>query len=131
MYCCNISTLKGSSLKRVDKFTYLRSSVSSTEKHIKKRLAKAWTAIDSADIPDPLLLPSLSSIASGRLPGLHLLSAQGCCIKVQAGRSAFARPCERVHRGTSLMSSSLLLQQCSACLVRLTLRVFVMGGWWP
>ena len=29
------------------------------------------------------------------------------------------------------MSSSLLLQQCSACLVRLTCIVFVMGGKWP
>ena len=36
-----------------------------------------------------------------------------------------------VHRSTSLMSSSLLLQQCPACLVRLTLIVFVMGGKWP
>ena len=36
-----------------------------------------------------------------------------------------------VHRRTSLMSSSLLLQQCPACLVRLTLIVFVMGGRWP
>ena len=33
-----------------------------------------------------------------------------------------------VHRRTSLMSSSLLLQQCSACLVRLTWIVFVMRG---
>ena len=32
--------------------------------------------------------------------------------------------------GTSLMSSSLLLQQCPVCLVRLTLIVFVMGGRW-
>ena len=32
---------------------------------------------------------------------------------------------------TSLMSSSLLLQQCPACLVCLTLIVFVMGGRWP
>ena len=32
---------------------------------------------------------------------------------------------------TSFMSSSLLLQQCPACLVRLTLIVFVMGGEWP
>ena len=31
----------------------------------------------------------------------------------------------------SLMSSSLLLQQCPACLVRLTWIVFVMGGRWP
>ena len=29
------------------------------------------------------------------------------------------------------MSSSLLFKQCLACLVRLTLMVFVMGGRWP
>ena len=29
------------------------------------------------------------------------------------------------------MSSSLILQQCPACLVRLTWIVFVMGGRWP
>ena len=42
----DISTLIGSSLKLVDKFTYLRSSVSSTETDINMRLTKAWTAID-------------------------------------------------------------------------------------
>ena len=42
----DISTLNGISLKRVNKFTYLGSSVSSTEKDVNKRLAKAWTAID-------------------------------------------------------------------------------------
>ena len=36
----------GTSLKLVDKFTYLGSSVSSTEKDIDTRLTKAWTAID-------------------------------------------------------------------------------------
>ena len=36
-----------------------------------------------------------------------------------------------VHRSTSLMSSSLLLQQCPACLVRLTCIVFMMGGKGP
>ena len=41
-----ISTLNGSSLKLVDQFTYLGSSVSSTETHIVTRLAKAWTVID-------------------------------------------------------------------------------------
>ena len=50
---------------------------------------------------------------------------------VRAGRPAFAWPCVGVHRSTSLMSSSLLLQQCPACLVRLTWVVFVMGGRWP
>ena len=42
----DISTLNDSSLKLVGKFTYLGSSVSSTENDINTRLAKAWTAID-------------------------------------------------------------------------------------
>ena len=42
----DISTLCGNSLKLVDKFTYLRSSVSSTEKEIEVRLTKACTAIN-------------------------------------------------------------------------------------
>ena len=41
----DISTLNGSSLKLVDKFTYLGSSVSSMETDINMRLVKAWTAI--------------------------------------------------------------------------------------
>ena len=49
----DISTQDGSSLKLVDKFTYLGSSVSSTEKDIDTRLTKAWTAIDHMKIrPD-------------------------------------------------------------------------------
>ena len=35
------------------------------------------------------------------------------------------------HRSTSLTSSSLLLQQCPACLVHLILIFFMMGGRWP
>ena len=46
----DISTRGGSSLKLVDKFTYLRSSVSSTEKDIDTRLTKAWTAIDKLSV---------------------------------------------------------------------------------
>ena len=46
----NISTLDGTSLKLVDRFTYLGSSVSSTEKDIGTRLTKAWTAIDRLSI---------------------------------------------------------------------------------
>ena len=46
----DISTLEGTSLKPVDKFTYLGSSVSSTEKDIDTRLTKAWTAIDKLSI---------------------------------------------------------------------------------
>ena len=40
----DISTLDGTSLKLVDKFTYLGSSVSSTKKDIDTQLTKAWTA---------------------------------------------------------------------------------------
>ena len=46
----DISTLDGISLKLVDKFTYLGSSVSSTEKDIDTPLTKAWTVIDKLSI---------------------------------------------------------------------------------
>ena len=85
----------------------------------------------STDISDPLSPLLSSSIASGRSSGLQLVSAQSCCVQVLADRPAFARPCEGVHRSTSLISSSVLLRQCPACLVDLTLIIFVMGGKWP
>ena len=55
LYMCynqtgDISTLNGTSLKLVDKFTYVGSSVSSTEKNIDTRLTKRWAAIDSLSI---------------------------------------------------------------------------------
>ena len=75
--------------------------------------------------------PSLSSIASGRYSGQHPVQAQSCYIQVLAGRPVFACPCEGVHRSKSLMNSSLLLQQCPICLVRLTWIVFMMAGKWP
>ena len=46
----NITTLDGASLKLVDKFTYLGSSVSSTERDIDTWLTKTWTAIDRLSI---------------------------------------------------------------------------------
>ena len=46
----DISTLDRTSLKLVDKFPYLGSSVSSTEKDIDTRLTKAWTAINRLSI---------------------------------------------------------------------------------
>ena len=46
----DISTLDGTSLKLVDKFAHLGSSVSSTEKDIDMRLTKAWTAIDKLSV---------------------------------------------------------------------------------
>ena len=41
------------------------------------------------------------------------------------------RPYDVVTKRTSLKSSSLLLQQCFTCLVRLIWMVFEMGGRWP
>ena len=46
----DISTLDGTSLKLVDKFTLLGSSVSSIEKDIDTWLTKVWTAIDRLSI---------------------------------------------------------------------------------
>ena len=85
----------------------------------------------STDIPDPL---------SPLFPVVHRLrqvfrttsvSSHSCWMYVRAGHPAFARPCVGVHNSTSIMSSSLLLQQCPACLFCLTWIVFVIGGRWP
>ena len=46
----DISTLGGSSLKLADQFTYLHSSVSSTEKDFDTRITKAWAAIDKLSV---------------------------------------------------------------------------------
>ena len=46
----DISTLEGTPLKLVDKFTYLGSSVESTEKDIETRLTKAWIVINRLSI---------------------------------------------------------------------------------
>ena len=54
---------------------------------------------------------SQSLIASGRFSGLYPVSLHNCWMYVRAGRPAFARPYVGVHRSTSLMSSSLLLDK--------------------
>ena len=77
------------------------------------------------------LYVSLSFTASGRSSGLHPVSSHSCCMYVRAGRPAFYWPYAGVHRSTSLTISSLLLQQCPACLVRLACIIFVIGGRWP
>ena len=89
--------------------------------------SSSWCRATSRDIPDPFS-PLLSFITSSRSSGLHPVSSHSCCMYVQAGRPALARPYVGVHRSASLMSSSLLPQQCPACLVRLTWIDFVMGG---
>ena len=74
---------------------------------------------------------SLLFITSGRSSRLYPVPSHSCCMYVRAGRPAFDCPYAGVHRSTSLTISSLLLQQCPACLVRLAWIVFVIGGRWP
>ena len=74
---------------------------------------------------------SLSFIASGRSSLLHSVCSHSRWMYDRAGRPAFARSYVGVRKSTSLMSSSMLLQQCPACLVRLSWIVFVIGGRWP
>ena len=62
--------------------------------------------------------PSLSSIASGRSSRSYHIAGHPAC------------PYEMVHQSMSLMSLSLLLQQCPTCLGHLTLIIFGMGGKW-
>ena len=45
-----ITTLSGEHMKLVNKFTYLGSSISSTESDVHKGQAKVWTAIDRLSI---------------------------------------------------------------------------------
>ena len=83
----------------------------------------------STDLSYPLLEP-VSIVHCSR----EVFKATSCiCNKtvILADRPTFARPCEGVYQSMSLMSSSLPLQQCLACLVHLTLIVFVMSGRWP
>ena len=74
---------------------------------------------------------SQSFIASGRSSGQHPVSSHSCSMDVRVGHPDFTRRYVGVHRSISLMSSSLLPQQCPACLVRLTWIASVMGGRWP
>ena len=70
----------------------------------------------------PSYRPSLPAGPQG-----YPVSTQSSCMYVRASRPAFARPCEGVHRSTSLMSSSLLLQQCPACQVCLMVLKFLFS----
>ena len=100
------------------------------QNHFSKRLNRTLLALGNCRFPAQISLTlsrhfSLSFIAFGRSSGLHPVSSHSCCMYVRAGRPAIAWPYAGVHKSTSLMSSSLLLQQCPACLVRLTCIVFV------
>ena len=74
---------------------------------------------------------SLSSIATGSSSRIHPVFVQSCCRSVLGGHLTFVRSYEGVHWTTSLISSSLLLQLCPTCSVRLVWMIFERGGWWP
>ena len=73
---------------------------------------------------------SLSSIASSWSPSLHPMSLQIYCWYFFAGRPTLACLCKKVHLRTSLMSSTLFLQQFPTCVVCLIRMVLEIGGRW-
>ena len=91
------------------------------------RSSSSWCRAASMDIPDPLstLFPIVHHLRQVFRATSHI-SSHSCCIYVLAGRPAFAWPYVEVHWSTSLISSSLLLQQYPASWI-----VFMMGGKWP
>ena len=74
--------------------------------------------------------PSLSSITRGRSSRLHLVFAQSWYMKATTDQPTLAHLFVGVHKRTLLMSLSLLLKQCSACLILLTWMVYEMEGKW-
>ena len=74
---------------------------------------------------------SLLSIASSRSSELHPVSVQSCYRYVPASGPTFLCLYEGVHRRMTLMSLSLLFQQCPTCLACLIWTIFEMWGRWP
>ena len=79
------STLKGGPLKLVNKFTYLGSSVSSTEKDISTRLSKAWRAIDRLScgpmlVTAPNIVWLLVTVLVGAIVFVTTTLASGCLL---------------------------------------------------
>ena len=83
----------------------------------------------SMDIPDPLLPPPI--VHCFRLVFKATFRIGPERLYIRSSRPTFTRLCKGVHSSTSLISSSLFLQQCPSCLVRLILIVFMMDGRWP
>ena len=91
-----------------------------------------WLKIHKSTSDSPLLIIIIIIIRS-HWPSLttHLYYPQlpgglQDYILYLAGHPTFVHPCEGVHRSMLLISWSLLLQQCPACLVRLTWIVFII-----
>ena len=112
-------------------YIYDKSKIYEEESRSVKSSSSSSCHAISTGILDPLSPPLPIAHRFQLVIRLHDVSTQSCSIIVRDGCPAVPRPCEEVHKSTSLMSSSLLLQQCPACLVRLILIVFVMGDRWP
>ena len=86
----------------------------------------------SADIPDPLspLFPIVHRLRAGLLDNIPYphIAAECMFVLVVLLLHGHVWGSIRVHH---LWVSSLLLQHCPACLVRLSWIVFVIGGRWP
>ena len=92
--------------------------------------SSSWCAANM-DIPDSLATsPYHSSLLAG-LPGYIPYPHIAAVCMFELVVLLLLRHMRGVHRNTSLMSSSLLLQQCPACLVRLTCVAFLTGDRWP
>ena len=74
---------------------------------------------------------SLSTLAPDKFSKLHLVSMLDWCKWILTGQPTLSRPCFGVHRRTSLMISSFLLQQCRTCIPCLFCVVLEIGGKWP
>ena len=74
---------------------------------------------------------SLSSLTSTMPFKLHPISAPSRYRYDLSGQPILARSRVAVHRRTSFMSSSLVLQQCHECLVRLIWMILEIGGELP
>ena len=113
----DISRRNGSSLKLVDKFTYLGNSVSSTKTDINTRLAKSWTAISrlsviwKSDLTDKMkqFFPSSGRVDTAVVSPPLLRSVNGAVntnsTEILVLTSTSAKECyPRIHR-LSLFSS--------------------------
>ena len=83
------------------------------------------------DFPDSLVIrPYHHLLLAGLLDNI-LRQNRAVRTLVLIGRPTLLHFCKGVYRRTSFMSSSLLLQQCPACLIHFIWVVLEIGSRWP
>ena len=114
----DIPTLNGGSLKLVDKFTYHRNSVSSTENDINVWLAKAWTPMDrlsiiwKSDLSDEIKHNFFSKQRSCQFFLMDGLHGRWLCVKKKS-LTGIAQECYELY-WTNPGSNSTQNNSCSA-----------------